>query len=196
MIEIIVEDISTASDIDMNPTGKKKKKKLGTFDVSDEVFHKFSKGKTKFERWSRYLDMTDESQKRIYDWAKRNHNGAIILRNSTTGSVRGIRYNRNGGGSWGAIRKLKEQVLQSNTKFTAINEDVMDTLKTIVKKKTASTVKFSDNKTMKVDMTTANAVVTVFDALKKQNQAKFIEMLNKNKSTFSQIVSFVWKAVK
>ena len=196
MIEIIVEDISTASDIDMNPTGKKKKRKFETFDVSDEVFHKFSKGKTKFERWSRYLDMTDESQKRIYDWAKRNHNCAIVLRNSTTGSVRGIRYNRNGGGSWGSIRKLKEQVLQSNTKFTAINEDVMDTLKTIVKKKTASTVKFSDNKTMKVDMTTANAVVTVFDALKKPNQAKFIEMLNKNKSTFSQIVSFVWKAVK
>jgi len=196
MIEIIVEDMSTASDIDMNPTGKKKKRKYETFDVSDEVFHKFSKGKTKFERWSRYLDMTDESQKRIYDWAKRNHNGAIILRNSTTGVVRGIRYNRTGGGSWGAIRRLKEQVLRSNKKFTVINEDVLDTLRTIIKKETAATVKFADKKTMKVDMTTANAVVTVFDALKKQNQEKFIEMLNKNKSTFSQIVSFVWKAVK
>ena len=196
MIEIIVEDMSTASDIDMNPTGKKKKRKFETFDVSDEVFHKFSKGKTKFERWSKYLDLTDESQKRIYDWAKRNHNGAIILRNSTTGVVRGVRYNRNGGGSWGAIRKLKEQVLRSNKEFTAINEDVLDTLRTIIKKKTATTVKFADKKTMKVDMTTANAVVTVFDALKKQNQEKFIEMLNKNKSTFSQIVNFVWKAVK
>jgi len=196
MIEIIVEDMSTASDIDMNPTGKKKKRKYETFDVSDEVFHKFSKGKTKFERWSRYLDMTDESQKRIYDWAKRNHNGAIILRNSTTGVVRGIRYNRTGGGSWGAIRRLKEQVLRSNKEFTVINEDVLDTLRTIIKKETAATVKFADKKTMKVDMTTANAVVTVFDALKKQNQEKFIEMLNKNKSTFSQIVSFVWKAVK
>ena len=196
MIEIIVEDMSTASDIDMNPTGKKKKRKYETFDVSDEVFHKFSKGKTKFERWSRYLDMTDESQKRIYDWAKRNHNGAIILRNSTTGVVRGIRYNRTGGGSWGAIRRLKEQVLRSNKEFTVINEDVLDTLRTIIKKETAATVKFADKKTMKVDMTTANAVVTVFDALKKQNQEKFIEMLNKNKSTFSQIVNFVWKAVK
>jgi|TARA_B110000285_G_scaffold235060_1_gene314487 hypothetical protein len=191
------EDMSTASDIDMNPTGKKvKKKKYGNFDVSDEVFHKFSKGKTKFERWSKYLDLTDESQKKIYDWAKKNHNGAIILRNSTTGVVRGVRYNRTGGGSWGAIRKLKEQVLRTNTEFTAINEDVLKTLRKIVKDQTAATVKFDDKKTMKVDMQTANAIVTVFDALKKPNQEKFITMLNKGKATFSQIVGFAWKAVK
>jgi hypothetical protein len=142
------------------------------------------------------LDLTDESQKKIYDWAKKNHNGAIILRNSTTGVVRGVRYNRTGGGSWGAIRKLKEQVLRTNTEFTAINEDVLKTLRKIVKDQTAATVKFDDKKTMKVDMQTANAIVTVFDALKKPNQEKFITMLNKGKATFSQIVGFAWKAVK
>ena len=56
--------------------------------------------------------------------------------------------------------------------------------------------KFDDKKTMKVDMQTANAIVTVFDALKKPNQEKFITMLNKGKATFSQIVGFAWKAVK
>ena len=124
MIEIIVEQIkedemSTSSDVDMNPTGKsKKKKKCETFSVSDDCFHKFRHGKTKFERWSKYLDLTDSSQKKIYDWAKRYHNGTIILKNSQTGQVRGIRYNRTGGGKWGTITRLKEQVLETNKKFT------------------------------------------------------------------------------
>ena len=117
MIEIIVEDTTVAS-VDMNVTGKpKKKRKCETFSVSDDCFHKFSNGKKKFERWSKYLDLTDASQKKIYDWAKRNHNGSIILKNSVTGQVRGIRYNRTGGGQWGKITRLKEQVLQTNQEF-------------------------------------------------------------------------------
>ena len=125
MIEILVEKIdenemSTSSDVDMNPTGKSKKKmkrKCETFSVSDNCFHMFRHGKTKFERWSKYLDLTDTSQKKIYDWARRHHNGTIILQNSTTGQVRGIRYNRTGGGQWGKITRLKEQVLQTNKEF-------------------------------------------------------------------------------
>ncbi len=116
MIEIIVEDTSVAS-VDMNVTGKPKKKKCETFSVSDDCFHKFRNGKKKFERWSKYLDLTDASQKKIYDWAKRHHSGSIILKNSVTGQVRGIRYNRTGGGQWGKISRLKEQVLQTNKEF-------------------------------------------------------------------------------
>ena len=125
MIEIIVEQIkedemNTSSDVDMNPTGKPKKKmkKCETFNVSDDCYHKFRHGKTKFERWSKYLDLSDSSQKKIYDWAKKHHNGTIILKNAQTGQVRGIRYIRTGGGKWGSITKLKEQVLETNRKFT------------------------------------------------------------------------------
>ena len=113
----VKEDMSTSSAVDMNPTGKPKKKKREIFNVSDECFHKFRHGKTKFERWSRYLDLEDASQKKIYDWAKKHHNGTIILQNSVTGQVRGIRYNRTGGGQWGKITRVKEQVLQTNQKF-------------------------------------------------------------------------------
>ena len=202
MIEIIVEQIkedemSTSSDVDMNPTGKpKKKKKCETFSVSDDCYHKFRHGKTKFERWSKYLDLTDSSQKKIYDWAKRHHNGTIILKNSQTGQIRGIRYNRTGGGKWGSINKLKEQVLKTNQKFTALHEDVYDTIKSIVDKKSMQTVKFADKKSMKVDMTTANAIVKVHDALSGSSQKKFEDMLNKSKGTFAQAVDFVWKAIK
>ena len=122
MIEIIVEDVMTATSAgipaDTKNMGPRKKKKCETFSVSNDCYHKFRHGKTKFERWSRYLDLEDASQKKIYDWAKRHHNGTIILKNSQTGQVRGIRYNRTGGGKWGSITRLKEQVLETNQKFT------------------------------------------------------------------------------
>jgi len=122
MIEVLVEEMPSVSislgSVDMNTTGKPKKKKREVFNVSDECFHKFKNGKIKFERWSRYLDLEDASQKKIYDWAKRHHNGSIILQNAVTGQVRGIRYNRTGGGQWGKITRLKEQVLKTNHEFT------------------------------------------------------------------------------
>ena len=128
MIEILVEKLEEA-DVGMQTGGPdnphmampamvKKKRKTETFSVSDDCFNMFRRGKTKFERWSKYLDLTDESQKKIYDWARRHHNGTIILQNSTTGQVRGIRYNRTGGGQWGKITRIKEQVLETNKKFT------------------------------------------------------------------------------
>ena len=115
------EEVMTTGDrpgMSMPPDkGPKKKRKCETFTVSDDCFHKFRHGKTKFERWSKYLDLSDASQKKIYDWAKRHHNGSIILKNATTGAIRGIRYNRTGGGQWGKITRLKEQVLQTNKEF-------------------------------------------------------------------------------
>ena len=53
MIEIIEDTSIGLQSVDMNPTGKPKKKKREIFNVSDECFHKFRHGKTKFERWSR-----------------------------------------------------------------------------------------------------------------------------------------------
>ena len=91
--------------------------------------------------------MKDESQKKIYDYAKRHHNGIIILQNATTGVVRGIRFNRNGGGQWGKLSRLKEQILQKHDDFTRLQEDVLDIMRNIVKKKQMQKVKFKDGKT-------------------------------------------------
>ena len=76
MIEILVEEI-TEADMSVGAGGiafpptmgpkKKKKRKYETFKVSDDVFAKFRNGKTKFERWSKYLDLNDDSQRKIYD---------------------------------------------------------------------------------------------------------------------------------
>ena len=183
MIEIIVEAEMTASGggIDFAPNmGKKKKRKYETFKVSDNVFSRFRNGKTKFERWSKYLDLSDSSQKKIYDYARKHHNGVIVLQNATTGAVRGIRFNRTGGGQWGRFAKLKEQVLNKTEEFTTLDEDVLDMLRSIVEQKQAQRVKFKDKKTATVDMFTASAMTKVYDALNKDNQTKFKDMINKD----------------
>ena len=67
------------------------KKKGKAFDVPSEIFRRFEKGRNKFERWSKYLNLEDTNQKAIYDYALRNRDASIILRDETTGAMRAIR---------------------------------------------------------------------------------------------------------
>jgi len=55
--------------------------------VSNNIFRRFvGKTKIKYERWSRYLDTTDESQKKIYDDVRKGK--TVILRNEEIGSYK------------------------------------------------------------------------------------------------------------
>ena len=204
MIEIIIEEIKE-SEVGMTtgprdgmamPPTARKKRKYETFKVSDDVFSKFRNGKTKFERWSKYLDLEDASQKKIYDFARKHHRGNIILQNATNGMVRGIRFNRTGGGQWGRIQRVKEHFLKNHDEFSQLNEDVLDILRNIVKNKQMQRVKFKDKKSASVDMFTASAMVQVYDALNKDNQLKFKDMINKNKNGFMAMQSFAMKKVR
>ena len=174
----------------------KENRKCETFKVSDDCFHKFRNGKTKFERWSKYLDLEDASQKKIYDFAKRHHRGNIILQNATTGAVRGIRYNRTGGGQWGKIQRVKEQFLRNHDNFSQLDEDVLDILKNIVENKQHQTVKFKDEKTTMVDGFTASTMIQVYESLNKDNQLKFKNLINANLKGFTAMQSFAIKSTK
>lgn len=70
---------------------KKQARKYQEFDVDEDTFRKFQKGKARFERWSKYLNLQDEGHQAIYDWSKKNRSGVVILRNSATGAMRHIR---------------------------------------------------------------------------------------------------------
>jgi len=198
------EEMSTSGDTGVTgvyppyPAHKKKKKKE-QFSVTPETWDKFRKGKMKFERWSKYLDLKDESQKKIYDYAKRHHNGALVLQNAVTGALRGVRYNQNGGGRWGNIQRIKEQALKTNANWASeevLNEDVLDTLRKIVKEKQYQKVRFKDKKTATVDGFTASAMVKVYDKINKDNQDKFRKMINLNLKGFMTMQSFALKQVK
>lgn len=67
------------------------KKMYRKFMVPSETFKKFETGRNKFERWSKYLDLSQESQKAIYDYAKKNPKRTVVLQDETTGAMRSIR---------------------------------------------------------------------------------------------------------
>ena len=175
---------------------RKKKKKYQEFTVSDDVYHKFRNGKMKFERWSKYLNLENEGERAIYDYARKNYKGICVLRHEDTGQVRAIRYSRTGGGSWGNIQRIRDRVVETTLNFTRLDEDVLDVLRNIVKNKQMQKVKFKDKKTASVDMFTASAMVKVYDALNKDNQGKFKDMINKNKGGFMAMQSFAMKKVR
>jgi hypothetical protein len=107
--QILVEDFLTIVEemgvgAIANTTGKsvatdqpvirlKKSRRFGAFDVPDHVFRRFANGKKKFDKWSKYLDLHDESQNKIYQYAKKNPRGILILKNGE--SAKAIRYSRN-----------------------------------------------------------------------------------------------------
>jgi hypothetical protein len=76
--------------VDM-PLGIKKKTKYKDFNVPSDIFRRFDTGRNKFERWSKYLNLEDENQRGLYDYAKKNKNSVIVLRDETTGALRCIR---------------------------------------------------------------------------------------------------------
>ena len=61
------------------------------FDVPSDVFRRFQTGRNKFERWSKFLNKEDANQKSLYDYATRNRDHTIILRDETTGALKAIR---------------------------------------------------------------------------------------------------------
>ena len=71
---------------------KKDKRKYKEFTVSNETFRRFQTGRTKFERWSKYLNLQDDIEKSIYDYHnKTKGHGIIIVRNEETGALRAVR---------------------------------------------------------------------------------------------------------
>ena len=86
--------------------------------------------------------------------------------------------------------------MRNNDEFSQLNEDVLDILRNIVKNKQMQKVKFKDKKTASVDGFTASAMVQVYDAINKDNQSKFRELINKNLKGFMAMQSFAMKSVK
>jgi hypothetical protein len=75
----------------MPPSSAKLTRRYRAFDVEPEVFKKFETGRVKFERWSQYLDMNNENHKQIHEYARKNREHVIILRNLDNGALRAIR---------------------------------------------------------------------------------------------------------
>ena len=77
-----------------------------------------------------------------------------------------------------------------DAELESLDESVLDSLRNIVKKKGAQTVRFGDGSRSKVDAFTASALVQVYDKLNKQNQKKFADTINKTQDGFMKMMDF------
>lgn len=85
------------------PVIRRKPKRFAKFVVNDDLYGKFANGKAKFRKWSDYLNLEDEGQKMIYDFARKNPSGVIVLHNGK--NTKAIRFNRRGGGGWSKLKR-------------------------------------------------------------------------------------------
>jgi len=79
---------------------------------------------------------------------------------------------------------------------TQIEEAVMDQLHKIVDGKQASTVKFANGQTKKIDHYTASAITQVHKAVNDENKKKLADMVHKSPQHFAKVASFAFSKVK
>lgn len=107
------------------PLSKKVVRRKAEFAVSSDTFNKFKKGKTKFQRWSKYLNLEDENEQKIYHYAKKNPRGVLVLKDDQ-GNSKGIRYSKHGGGNWHGIKRKPKQVVESFLSVDDVEIEVVD----------------------------------------------------------------------
>ena len=97
-------------------------------------------------------------------------------------------------------QKVSENIGEFS-KFNDLNEVkvssyVVGELRNIVKSKSAKSIKFKDG-SMKIDMTTANMMLQVFDKVKSATKKKIMDVLDSGKkSDFLKVHSLVMKVIK
>ena len=89
------------------------------------------------------------------------------------------------------IKRMHEQ--EKIDHLVKVNENI-DKLRDIVNKKSAMSIKFADG-SMKVDMTTANIFVQMYDRMKERNQQKIDDMMQ-TKAGFLKVLDFFYGAMK
>ena len=90
-------------------------RRFAAFTVNDEIFRRFGNGKKKYKKWSEYLNLENEGENMIYNYAKKNPKGVIVLHNGKQSKA--IRFNRHGGGAWSKIKR--------NNTTKQVNNDVV-----------------------------------------------------------------------
>tara|TARA_B110000444_G_scaffold97089_1_gene92140 strand:+ start:23612 stop:23881 length:270 start_codon:yes stop_codon:yes gene_type:complete len=82
------ENMTTAAvAVNPKPLGAEQKRKYRIFDVSTETFSRFQRGRTRYERWSKFIN---EDEKNIVSYYNKNKDAVIVLRNSENGAMRAL----------------------------------------------------------------------------------------------------------
>ena len=94
-----------------------------------------------------------------------------------------------------AKTRYEQQAKKMNYRQVKEAKNNIDVIRDIVGRKQAKPIKFKDGQ-IKVDLTTANFIVKVFDKLNSKNQAKFSDLANGTKADFMKLHGVVMKLLK
>jgi hypothetical protein len=83
----------TTADVSMPPMPMKSDygDKYQHFKIPSTVFCKFDRGRKKYQRWKVYLDLNDQKQLQIAQFARKYRGALIVIEDEYTGAMRAIR---------------------------------------------------------------------------------------------------------
>lgn len=65
--------------------------KYQRFKLPSDVFRRFDRGRKKYSKWKMYLDLNDEKQATIANFARKHRDALVVIEDETTGALRAIR---------------------------------------------------------------------------------------------------------
>lgn len=89
-------------------------------------------------------------------------------------------------------RKVEEGIRSENP----LMEDVVDQLRSVVKKKKEADIKFNSGTSVPIDPESAKVILKTFDSLNSSNKKKMQDNINKDTKSFLKILDFAFSNAK
>jgi transcriptional regulator of heat shock response len=90
-------------------------------------------------------------------------------------------------------RKSVEEVIRAKEPLT---EDVVDQLRSVVKKKREADIKFKSGTSVPIDPESAKVILKTYDSLNSTNKKKMQDNMNKDTKSFLKILDFAFSNAK
>ena len=92
-----------------------------------------------------------------------------------------------------SFNKMRDYLLVPSTESVNVKEDVVDQLRSIVKKKKESDITFKSGTSVPIDPDSAQTVLKTFDSLNSSNKRKTQDSMNKDTKSFMKVLDFAFK---
>jgi deoxyribodipyrimidine photolyase-like uncharacterized protein len=91
-----------------------------------------------------------------------------------------------------SFNKMRDYLLVPSTESVNVKEDVVDQLRSIVKKKKESDITFKSGTSVPIDPDSAQTVLKTFDSLNSSNKRKTQDSMNKDTKSFMKVLDFAF----
>ena len=92
--------------------------------------------------------------------------------------------------------KQDKNILLGKTIKEPLKEDVVDQLRSVVKKKKESSINFKSGTSVPIDPESAKTILKTYDSLNSSNKKKMQDNMNKDTKSFLKILDFAFSNAK